>query len=334
MTNLTGRIAFLLFVSSYGFIFSRNVNHPNRYDCFEVQLAGTGHVRLMVLFSVLIPAFNKCSYLARSIESVFNIGLDENSVEIIVCDDHSVDCTYDLVEEYASRHKNLVYIRNDVRAGTFETRVRLVEHSHGKYLTFLDADDALVPEGVINALEIIQNEEREMVEFKCRALRAANETRYHSCWMPSKIGRTGAGPYRQKLTTGKTNWNVARKIFYTDMYKKGLTLIPERIRSMRICIAEDFLHMVYATWFMVKQVRIINSVGYEWHTYASNNSRSGAYESKGLIARRGAIVSRLCRDLLRTGPKSTGGRLTYSERAVTLAYDRFYGSWPCENSTN
>jgi|CXWL01.1.fsa_nt_gi glycosyltransferase involved in cell wall biosynthesis len=94
------------------------------------------------LFSVVIPTYNYGHYLSRALDSVLAQSGDD--YEIIVVDDGSTDNTKAVVKRYQGSVSQLVYGYQENR-GLAATRNLGVRLSKGKYLLFLDADDALLP---------------------------------------------------------------------------------------------------------------------------------------------------------------------------------------------
>ncbi|MGL5015127.1 MAG: glycosyltransferase [Bacteroidales bacterium] len=107
--------------------------------------------------SVLIPARNEAKRIGNLLESLYNI---ETSIgEIIICDDHSEDDTYDIVNEYAKRDPRIILITSD----------GLPQHWRGKswachqlskvaskdYLLFLDADVTINGDIIERSLDFI-----------------------------------------------------------------------------------------------------------------------------------------------------------------------------------
>lgn len=92
------------------------------------------------LVSVVIPAYNRQTYLAAAIESVL---LDSyRPVQIIVVDDGSTDRTADVVRQFAS---SIDYVYQ-AHAGAAVARNRGVTKAQGDYFAFLDSDDLWVNE--------------------------------------------------------------------------------------------------------------------------------------------------------------------------------------------
>src|SRR5690554_3150909 len=89
-----------------------------------------------ILFSVIIPTYNRASLITKTIESV--IDQSYQNFEIIVVDDGSTDNTKEVVKLIMDPRLKYFYVENGERGrarniGTF--------HAEGKYVTFLDSDD-------------------------------------------------------------------------------------------------------------------------------------------------------------------------------------------------
>jgi glycosyltransferase involved in cell wall biosynthesis len=94
------------------------------------------------VFSIVIASYNYGHYVTRAIDSVLAQG--EHDYEIILVDDGSTDNTAEIVRTYQGASKPITYLYQQNR-GLGAARNRGVESSRGRYLLFLDADDALVP---------------------------------------------------------------------------------------------------------------------------------------------------------------------------------------------
>lgn len=96
-----------------------------------------------VLVSILICNYNKGDYLRETLDSV--IGQTYTNWECIIVDDHSIDNSWKILEEYAvldSRFK--IYKRPDNRRkGGNAARNYAFELSKGRYVNWLDSDDLI-----------------------------------------------------------------------------------------------------------------------------------------------------------------------------------------------
>lgn len=90
----------------------------------------------MPLFSVIIPLYNKASYVRKTIESVIEQTYKE--WELVVVDDGSIDGSGDIVKAI---HDNRIRLVRQDNAGVSTARNRGVAESTAPYICFLDADD-------------------------------------------------------------------------------------------------------------------------------------------------------------------------------------------------
>lgn len=90
------------------------------------------------LVSIVIPTFNRKSYLNRSIDSV--IKQTYTGWELIVVDDGSSDNSFEIVDFYISKFENIRYVRQSNRKSPLTTNAGILA-SCGDYITFLGSDD-------------------------------------------------------------------------------------------------------------------------------------------------------------------------------------------------
>lgn len=96
--------------------------------------------------SIIIPIYNEEPFLERCLSSIG----EHKDVEVIAIDDGSTDNSLGV----ASKHKILIY-ENIKNIGVSYTRNYGLLLAAGDYVAFLDADDALAPDGVENILKAI-----------------------------------------------------------------------------------------------------------------------------------------------------------------------------------
>lgn len=87
--------------------------------------------------SIIIPVYNGELLLTRCLDSVLG-QTTKYSYEVICIDDGSTDGSVSLIE--SRKEKNIILLRQQ-NAGPALARNRGVDVAHGKYCTFLDADD-------------------------------------------------------------------------------------------------------------------------------------------------------------------------------------------------
>lgn len=105
---------------------------------------------MSIVFSVIIPAYNREFELPKAINSVLEQSFTD--FEIIVIDDGSVDNTKEVVERFTDPRVNYVYQKN---GGGSKARNTGIDHAKGRYVAFLDSDDAFLPRHLENALAVL-----------------------------------------------------------------------------------------------------------------------------------------------------------------------------------
>lgn len=93
------------------------------------------------LVSIIIPVYNAAKYLDQTIQSV----LDQTYInwELILINDGSPDNSNEVISKYLSNPK-LKYFEKQ-NGGVSTARNLGIAHAQGKYIAFLDADDAWLP---------------------------------------------------------------------------------------------------------------------------------------------------------------------------------------------
>jgi glycosyltransferase involved in cell wall biosynthesis len=96
-----------------------------------------------------IPVYNVERYIRRAMESA--LAQTFQSIEFLICDDCGTDASMDIVREYQSKHPRGADIRivsQPYNKGLGEARNLMIDSAAGKYLCFLDADDAMTEDAV------------------------------------------------------------------------------------------------------------------------------------------------------------------------------------------
>ena len=96
-----------------------------------------------MLVSVIIPVYNRESFISKTVESVLN--QTYKNFEIIVVDDGSIDETYFSILHLTSDKRLSYYLLNENKGVSF-ARNYGIKHADGKFIAFLDSDDYWLPE--------------------------------------------------------------------------------------------------------------------------------------------------------------------------------------------
>ncbi len=114
--------------------------------------------------SVVIPTHKReLKYLKRSVESVFSQTFTD--WELVIVDDNSELPEYrKMVEDYVGKlNSDKVHLfENERNLGGSLTRNRGIDESGGEYISFLDDDDAYLPERIEEMLQFMIDEDCDM----------------------------------------------------------------------------------------------------------------------------------------------------------------------------
>ena len=114
------------------------------------------------LVSIIIPVYNAGTYLAKCIESL--TAQTHRELEIILVDDGSTDGSGAVCDEFA-RKDDRVRVIHQKNAGVSAARNRGLAVASGAYLTFVDADDGLVPHGLETALRYLRENDADVAVY-------------------------------------------------------------------------------------------------------------------------------------------------------------------------
>lgn len=114
------------------------------------------------LVSIIIPVYRTQAYLAMCMDSVF--AQTYSRLEIILVDDESPDDCPRLCEEYAAADSRVRVVHRK-NGGLSAARNSGLDIATGRYVTFLDSDDAIAPDTVAHMVELAEKEQAELVKI-------------------------------------------------------------------------------------------------------------------------------------------------------------------------
>ena len=97
-----------------------------------------------IRISVLMGIYNCASTLVEALDSLY--AQTYQDFKIILCDDGSTDNTYQVAQNYALKHDNIVLIKNVKNKGLNYTLNRCLELADTEYVARMDGDDISLPE--------------------------------------------------------------------------------------------------------------------------------------------------------------------------------------------
>ncbi len=102
--------------------------------------------------SVIVPVYNGQDYIKSCIESIASQGIAD--MEIIIINDGSLDNTAQICDNLQKEHHNIQMITME-DLGVSAARNAGLDRASGDYVTFVDADDRLLPRMLTRLLELI-----------------------------------------------------------------------------------------------------------------------------------------------------------------------------------
>lgn len=152
------------------------------------------------LLSIVIANYNYGRFLGEAIASILDQKADED-VEIIICDAASTDNSVDIIKQYADK---ITWWCSEKDGGQSNAFNKGFSHATGKFLTWLNADDVLMPGTVAKLRTAVAKHpdcewfvggcfwlDKEMRVLKCFRARTFSEIRFRtgqvSSWGPSSF---------------------------------------------------------------------------------------------------------------------------------------------------
>lgn len=105
------------------------------------------------MISVIVPVYNVEKYLYKSIKSICN--QTYKNIEIILINDGSTDMSYEICERLRCEDQRITVI-NQSNQGVSAARNIGINHSQGKYIYFMDADDYIEQDMLQNMRKIYE----------------------------------------------------------------------------------------------------------------------------------------------------------------------------------
>ncbi len=223
------------------------------------------------LLSVIIPVYNMQAYLARCVDSVLLNAID--SMQIILVDDGSKDESPAMCDRYAEGHANITVIHQE-NAGLSGARNSGMKVAAGRYIYFLDSDDAAQPGIFSKFLEYIskRTDEPDMVLFDCIFVHdVTGEESFFGFPAAEKLHNISGLKALKYMLAEKPNFDwycwryFYRRAFLEDhdfWYIEGITYedVPWTSRALIFADLIDYLPVVGLRYTILRKGSIVNSM--------------------------------------------------------------------------
>ena len=111
--------------------------------------------------SIIVPVYNSAKYLDKCLKSVLK-ALDNfaGHGEILLIDNNSPDESYLIMKKYQKKYPEIIFLDKQMVPGAAATRNYGAEKARGKYIWFVDADDAIAEDSVNKLTQTAKEEKK------------------------------------------------------------------------------------------------------------------------------------------------------------------------------
>jgi len=221
-------------------------------------------------FSIIIPVYNTANYVASCLNSILIQNLDQALYEVLLIDDGSSDCSYQVLREYEKCFKNVIVIRK-VNEGVSIARNVGIMNSRGRYILFVDSDDSLGEDSLSNLYHMLSVNDVDILVG--RSFNSISHLKQNECYgFPEEfLGLSFSGI---QLTVDRLFFrgSVCGVAFSSDFLRRYQLTFIEGLE-----IAEDFLFFVSCCLY-AQRVEFIDNFIYLINQREGSASRSVDFE--------------------------------------------------------
>lgn len=218
--------------------------------------------------SVVIPACNNEEILDNSINSILN--QTHQNIELICVDDSSTDQTQQKMLQYAAKDERITVIRQTFHGLSGARNTGLAE-ARGKYVCFLDADDALRKDALKYLLQKEQELSTDLIWFDGKPDYADDYLRSRHFYDPEDF--IYANEVKRPVNGKKLMCHAVREGAFRENPCRGF-YDREFLKKNNLCFMEESIYEDYT--FLL---RCFLAAGKAWHTTEAFYTKSVRYGS-------------------------------------------------------
>jgi glycosyltransferase involved in cell wall biosynthesis len=153
-----------------------------------LRLSSSSVVMPSPLVSVILPVYNRATWIARAIDSV--LAQSYRNFELIVVDDGSTDDTRAVLDRYRDR----ITIVTQENRGAYVARNHALRIARGELIAFIDSDDAWLPNRLADQIPLFARPTVGLVFGDAVHMSADLELTKRTCFLvsPPRRGRVAA----------------------------------------------------------------------------------------------------------------------------------------------
>ena len=108
------------------------------------------------MVSIILATFNGEKYLSQQLSSI--AAQSYKDIELIICDDGSVDGTRKIIQEFAEKNSHTSYYFNSTNLGVNKNFEQAILKASGEFIAIADQDDIWLPEKIEEQLKLFTSD--------------------------------------------------------------------------------------------------------------------------------------------------------------------------------
>lgn len=214
--------------------------------------------------SVIVPLYNVEKYINRCIDSILNQSF--GNFEVILVDDGSTDKTGEICDLYAEKDSRVRVIHKENGGGS-AARKTGIDAAVGKYIMFIDSDDAYVEGALEKAHQTIVSEDVDIVQFGFYKTANIEDV------TPFGTGKVQLFDGRDALLQIMTQKspNVFNNLLWCKIYKSEIVKKPEYNIAIRTI---DDVPMIARIFYYAERVATLDLPLYYYIQRQDENNQS------------------------------------------------------------
>lgn len=269
--------------------------------------------------SVVIPVYNGADKLPRCLDSLR--GQTLRDIEMIFVDDASTDGTAELLAQAAQEDPRVRVITHTENLTASISRNEGIRAAQGKYITFVDGDDTLLPEALEELTAEMERDPVDVLQFGAKVINAAHvpQSRIDSNQrMLEPYGRRlkGRDVFLGCFQDQKYGFNLWGKLYDAALCKRTVEHLSDRPMAK----AQD----LYLYWGLAWFAQSYRSVRKQYYFYYFGDGLSGK-QSIGIkqfrrVCECSTVVEELHRFMAVQDPEGEYAQLLRTRGDVLLSY--------------
>ena len=226
--------------------------------------------------SFISTVFNQENYLSNFIFSVQSQKLKE--YELIFVDDFSTDNGTKIINKIKEKDKRIKMIKNKKNMGTSYSRYIGELNAKSEYIIFIDCDDFVLENGIVNSYKYIKKKNIDIVQF-------------HTIWQDKNAisissfsynyEKTIYQPYLSyifyyniKIKKGEEyNYAMWNKLIKRKIVNKAFKWIGEKYLKEKIIVHNDLI-ILFSLLKNANSYKYIDEIGYYYYKSNKNSASS------------------------------------------------------------